>query len=141
MGYNVILDMSRMHIPYPSIGVVSSRGYIAKNRDTVIRFLQAYLEAIRDLKKEKERTVRVLAKYLKMDLESNREVLYDTYDQSVASEVIEKKPYPNLDGIKFAVDLVAQQRNISTVPDPKNFLDTTLLEELDRSRFIDKLYQ
>ena len=78
--------------------------------------MQAYLEAIRDIKKNKEATLKVMAKYLRMDLENNRDILLDTYDETIASDELEKKPYPNRDGMKLAVELTAKQRNISPIP-------------------------
>src|SRR5215475_4492233 len=140
-GFKVLLDISRMRIAFPQIGLVASRDYIAKNRANARGFMQAYLEAIRDLKKNKEATVKVLAKYLRMDLENNRDILVDTYDENIASDELEKKPYPNRDGMKLAVELIAKQRNISPIPNIDNFMDTSLLAELDRSGFIDQLYR
>lgn len=140
-GFKVLLDISRMRIAFPQIGLVASRDYIAKNRANARGFMQAYLEAIRDLKKNKEATVKVLAKYLRMDLQNNRDILLDTYDETIASDELEKKPYPNRDGMKLAVELIAKQRNISPIPNIDNFMDTSLLAELDRSGFIDQLYR
>ena len=82
-----------------------------------------------------------MAKYLRMDLESNRDILLDAYDETIASDKMEKKPYPNRDGLKLAVELTAKQRNISAIPAIDKFMDTGLLEELDRSGFIDQLYR
>ena len=140
-GFKVLLDISRMRIAFPQIGLVASRDYIAKNRANARGFMQAYLEAIRDLKKNKEATVKVLAKYLRMDLQNNRDILLDTYDETIASDELEKKPYPNRDGMKLAVELIAKQRNILPIPNIDNFMDTSLLAELDRSGFIDQLYR
>ena len=140
-GLKVLLDISRMRIAYPQIGLVSSRDYITKNRANARGFVQAYLEAIRDLKKNKEATVKLLAKYLRMDLENNRDILLDTYDENIASDELEKRPYPNRDGMKLAIELIAKQRNISPIPNIDNFMDTSLLAELDRSGFIDQLYR
>ena len=140
-GLKVILDISKMRVAFPEIGLVASRDYVAKNRLIARGLMQAYLEAIRDIKKNKEATVRVMAKYLRMDLEANRDILVDAYDETIASEELEKKPYPNRDGVKLAVELIAKQRNISPIPAIDNFIDTGLLEELDRSGFIDQLYR
>ena len=140
-GLKVLLDISKMRIAFPQIGLVASRDYIAKNRANARGFMQAYLEAIRDIKTNKEATVKLMAKYLRMDLENNRDVLIDTYDETIASDELEKKPYPNRKGLKLAVELIAKQRNISPIPNIDNFLDTSLLEELDRSGFIDQLYR
>ncbi|HUK40235.1 MAG TPA: ABC transporter substrate-binding protein [Candidatus Acidoferrales bacterium] len=140
-GLKVILDISKMHIAFPEIGLVASRDYVAKNRMNAKGFMQAYLEAIADIKKNRDATVKVLAKYLRLDLESNRDILIDTYNEGLASDELEKKPYPNRDGLKLAVELIAKQRNISPIPPIDNFMDTSLLEELDRSGFIDQLYR
>jgi hypothetical protein len=76
-----------------------------------------------------------------MDLETNRDILVDAYDETLASDEMEKKPYPNRDGIKLAVELTAKQRNVSPIPSIDKFMDISLLEELDRSGFIDQLYR
>ena len=140
-GLKVILDISKMRIAFPAIGLVASRDYVAKNRMNARAFMQAYLEAIRDIKKNQEATLKLMAKYLRMDLESNRDILLDAYDETIASDEMEKKPYPNRDGLKLAVELTAKQRNISPIPAIDKFMDTGLLEELDRSGFIDQLYR
>jgi ABC-type nitrate/sulfonate/bicarbonate transport system substrate-binding protein len=140
-GLKVILDISKMRVAFPEIGLVASRDYVAKNRPNAKAFMQAYLEAIRDIKKNKEPTLKVMAKYLRIDLENNRDVLVDAYDETIASDEMEKKPYPNRDGMKLAVELIAKQRNITPIPAIDNFIDTSLLEELDRSGFIDQLYR
>ena len=140
-GLKVILDISKMRVAFPEIGLVASRDYVAKNRLNARGFMQAYLEAIRDIKKNKEATIKVMAKYLRMDLESNRDILLDAYDETIASDELEKKPYPNRDGLKLAVELIAKQRNISPIPAIDKFMDTGLLEELDRSGFIERLYR
>ena len=140
-GLKLILDISKMRIAFPSVGLVASRDYVEKNRANAKGFMQAYLEAIRDIKKNKEAALRIMAKYLRMDLETNRDILVDTYDETLASDEMERKPYPNRDGIKLAVELTAKQRNISPIPAVDKFIDTSLLEELDRSGFIDQLYR
>jgi NitT/TauT family transport system substrate-binding protein len=140
-GLKLILDISKMRIAFPSVGLVASRDYVGKNRANAKGFMQAYLEAIRDIKKNKEAALRIMAKYLRMDLETNRDILVDTYDETLASDEMERKPYPNRDGIKLAVELTAKQRNISPIPAVDKFIDTSLLEELDRSGFIDQLYR
>jgi hypothetical protein len=43
--------------------------------------------------------------------------------------------------MKLAVELIAKQRYISPIPNIDNFMDTSLLAELDRSGFIDQLYR
>src|SRR6266850_2162377 len=97
-GLKVILDISKMRIAFPAIGVVASRDYVAKNRMNAKGFMQAYLEAIRDIKKNQEATLKIMAKYLRMELESNRDILLDAYDETLASDEMERNP------IRIAMD-------------------------------------
>ncbi len=62
-GLKVILDISKMRIAFPAIGLVASRDYVAKNRANARGFMQAYLEAIRDIKKNKEATIKIIQRY------------------------------------------------------------------------------
>lgn len=93
-GLRIILDISKMRVAFPEIGLVASREYVAKNRPAARGLMQAYLEAIRDIKKNKEATIRVMAKYLRMDLDSNRDILLDAYDETLASDELEKNRIP-----------------------------------------------
>jgi hypothetical protein len=45
-----------------------------------------------------------------MDLENNRDILLDAYDETIASDEMEKKPYPNRDGMKLAVELTLNRQ-------------------------------
>jgi len=93
-GLQVILDISKMRVAFPEIGLVASRDYVMKNRPNARGLMQAYLEAIRDIKKNKEPTLRVMAKYLRMDLETNRDVLVDAYDENIVRTSLRKNPTP-----------------------------------------------
>ena len=59
--------MTKLGIPYPQEGVVASRQYIAKRRDTLLRFLKGFVEGVRDLKADKEFAISVIARHLRMD--------------------------------------------------------------------------
>src|SRR4029077_8415066 len=52
-----------------------------------------------------------------------------------------KKPYPTLDGFKMVFAELADQIPAAKTADPKEFVDTRFLEELDRSGYIDGLYR
>src|SRR5262249_34438258 len=70
--FNEIFNMTKLNIPYPQEGVVASRQYIAKRRDILLRFLKGFVEAVRDLKADKEFAITVLTKHLRMDPKKDR---------------------------------------------------------------------
>ena len=54
---------------------------------------------------------------------------------------LQRKPYPTLDGFKGVFADLADQIPAAKSADAKDFVDTRLLEELDRSGYIDGLYR
>jgi len=52
-----------------------------------------------------------------------------------------RKPYPTLDGFKMVFADLADQIPGAKTADPKDFVDTRFLEELDSSGYIDGLYR
>src|SRR5262245_10712165 len=59
LGYNALINMTKLGIPYPQEGVVVSRQLLASRRDMVMRFLKAYIEGVKELKNDKEFAVGV----------------------------------------------------------------------------------
>ena len=51
------------------------------------------------------------------------------------------KPYASLAGIKTILNDLVDQLPAAKTADPKDFVDTRFLEELDKSGYIDKLYR
>jgi hypothetical protein len=51
------------------------------------------------------------------------------------------KPYPTLEGFKTVFAELAEKVPAARTADPKDFVDTRILEDFDRSGFIDRLYK
>ena len=69
----------------------------------------------------------------------DKEVLDETY--SSYRKLTEKKPYPTLKGIEFQIEDVARRNAKAKGAKPEDFINITLLKELDQSGFIDGLYK
>ena len=83
-GFRVLLD-ARKEVVYPSMSIVTRRKSIVEDRDTVMRMVRAHVEGIAYFKQNKEFSLRVLSKQLKI---ADRELLessYDTYTQDFIS--------------------------------------------------------
>jgi hypothetical protein len=55
--------------------------------------------------------------------------------------LLPRKPYPTLEGFKAVFAELSDQTPAAKTADPKDFIDTKMLEELDRSGYIDGLYR
>ena len=139
-GFNTIFNMTKLGIPYPQEGVVASRQYIAKRRDTLLRFLKGFVEGVRDLKADKEFAIAIIAKHLRMDPKKDREALEDSFQEVVIEQML-KIPNPNLEAVKMGIELLGKERPAKMSADPKDYVDTTLMLELEKSGFLQSLYK
>ena len=139
-GFNTIFNMTKLGIPYPQEGVVASRQYIAKRRDTLLRFLKGFVEGVRDLKADKEFAIAVMAKHLRMDPKKDREALEDSFQEVVIEQML-KIPNPNLEAVKMGIELLGKERPAKMSADPKDYVDTTLMLELEKSGFLQSVYK
>jgi NitT/TauT family transport system substrate-binding protein len=140
LGYNALINMTKLGIPYPQEGVVVTRQLLASRRDTVMRFLKAYLEGVRELKVDKDFAIFVIAKYLRMDPKKDREALEDSFQEVIIEQML-KVPHINLEATKVALDLLGKERPANASTDPKDYVDGSLMQELIKSGFIDNLYK
>jgi len=134
LGFTVLLDMKKLSLLFPQQNIVARKGFIDKNGPLVEAILKAYVAGIRDVKIEKEKTIQIMARYLRMDQVKDRELLEDAQSE-VAVGLLRKKPYPSVEGIKVALG------QYSSEPiDPGRFIDDRFVRKIDESGFIDSLY-
>jgi NitT/TauT family transport system substrate-binding protein len=139
-GYNTMFNMAKLGIPYPQEGVVASRHYIAARRDTLLRFLKGYLEGVRDLKADKELAIAIMAKHLRMDPKKDRQALEDSFQEVILEQTL-KVPYPNLEATKMGIELLGKERPAKASIDPKDYVDSSLMQELEKTGFMQNLYK
>ena len=134
MGYRILWD-ARKEVVYPSMSVVTRRRTLQEDRDTVMRMLKAHVEGIAFFKANKEFSIKVLSKYLR---NNDQELLEGSYE--IFSKDFISVPYPIMHGLEATYDYVAQSRPEIRNRKPEEFMDPSLIAELDKSGFIKKLY-
>lgn len=135
-GFSVVADLSRLNVPYTLHGIGTRRSFIRDRRDTVIRFLRAYVEGIYLFKSNKELALNTLKKYARMSDVSLMSGTYDDYSQRLIPAV----PYPTPAGIQTIIDHLAKTRPEAKNLKPQNFIDASILKEIEDSGFVKKLY-
>jgi NitT/TauT family transport system substrate-binding protein len=134
LGMTLLVDASQLGIPYSSLFFVSRRPYLAKNRADMINFTKAMIEGVHVYKTNKDFSMKVLAKYMKVQ---DREVLEENfreYDFPV-------KPYPSKEYFELPIQEVGKRDPKVVKENPERFADMSFVKELDASGFIDKLAQ
>jgi NitT/TauT family transport system substrate-binding protein len=114
--------------------VITTRSYVAQQRDTAMRFMRAFVRGMHRYRTDKEFSKRVLAKYGKI---TDNELLEGTW-QEYAPHLL-KVPRPSLRGIQMFID--SNYKDKVPAPKPENFVDNSLVDQLERSGFIDSVYK
>jgi ABC-type nitrate/sulfonate/bicarbonate transport system substrate-binding protein len=131
-------NLVTVRLPYQSTAVATTRTFIRENTNTVRRYVRSQIEAVHQIKTDREAAIRVLAKYLALQ---DKEILERTYEGISSDEEIPPKQYPNPEGIKNILEPLAQTDPKAKAAKPEDFVDVRFLKELDESGFIDELYK
>lgn len=134
LGLTLLLDASKLGIPYSSLFFVARRSYIDKNRADLLNFTKAMIEGVFLYKSNKEFAMKVLAKYMKVQ---DREVLEENFREYD----FPLKPYPSKEYYELPIQSVAKKDPRVLKENPDRFVDMSLVKELDSSGFIEKLSQ
>jgi ABC-type nitrate/sulfonate/bicarbonate transport system substrate-binding protein len=135
-GMKILVNMRDLNVPYQGTGLVTTQRLIARNRDLARRALKAFVEAIHAVRTNPALSKRALMKYRQSKDEKQTEEAYQTL-----REMVRPKPYPSIDGFKTIITDAADRLPAARNANPKDFMDTSLLDELDRTGYIDGLYR
>lgn len=129
-GYRVLGDMGEMRVNFSQSTVYVRRSYLRENRDIAKRYLKAYAEAAHVLRTDRQKSLKVMAKRLRIE---NQEILNATYDE--VGRRFSFPPRINMAGMKDTLDFFAEKNPDLKGRRPEDFVDETLLDELEREGF------
>lgn len=135
LGFHVVIDLSKLPIEYPNNGIIARKEFVRSNRDIVKRFLKAWVEGTKIFKTDREVSLQVLGKYLKV---KDPEILAKSYEPY--PPVFERLPIAKRDGFAFALDRLAKDIPEAGKMNPDNFIDNSILLELEKEGFISDVY-
>jgi NitT/TauT family transport system substrate-binding protein len=138
MGWPVLVDLSTANFPYPSSCVASSRSFLKTNPAAVERFLKAYIEAIRVIKKDNAFVAQVIKKWHR---ESDLPFIKKTAE--VYAPIFNSIPYVSDRGLEVVLRELALRRPVpkELLNNPDHFRDHAPLEKLVRDGWIARLGQ
>ena len=137
MGFPMLADLQMLGLEYQHTSVATSRALIKSKPDLARDFMRAYVEGIHYAKTHRKETLDVLAKYLRTD---DKEVLDDTYE-SIVQTLVPEKPYPTQKGVQIILRELGAKDPAARSARPEQFIDASIVKELDASGFIDRLYK
>jgi len=134
-GFKILFDMSTLGVDYVSSGLGVKKAALAANREQSKQFLMAMIEGAKILKTDEEFSLRVLAKHTRI---SDRDVLKQSYNYM--KPYFLKLPYPSFRSIKDTLDILARDIPKAKDADPRDFIDNSVLKEIEASGYIETVY-
>ena len=132
MGFPLLIDASKLDLPYSSLFMVVRKSNLAKSRDDMRNFLKALIEGVHYYTANKEFSLKVLAKYMRIN---DREVLEENFREYD----FPLKPYPAKEYFALPIQEVGRKDPRVLKESPERFADSSLIKELEDSGFIAQL--
>ena len=136
LGLHELIDMSKLGLHNPGSCFASTKTHVKNHRDTVMRVMKTFFEGLRFYRENREFVLKVTA-----DFAQNRDpdVLRPTYE--VVTRFQERVPYVNMKGIEFMLTTLELRDPRAKTFDPANVVDSSFIQELDKSGFIDAVWK
>ena len=134
LGMTLLIDASKLNIPYSSLMFVARRPYLAKMRAELVNFTKAMIEGVHRYKADKEFSLKVLAKYMKVQ---DREILEENFREYD----FPTRPYPAKEYFELPIQEIAKKDPKILKENPERYSDMSLVKDIEASGFIDKLSQ
>ena len=112
--------------------ITTTERKIKANRAAVVRFMQAYLEAVHYFQTNKAGTARILQKYMRGVSEEDITLWCDEL-----RPILKPVPYADEDALRAELEMMGGQNQQI----PAGYINNSILDEIKKSGFIDKLYK
>jgi ABC-type nitrate/sulfonate/bicarbonate transport system substrate-binding protein len=129
-GYPILVNIAELGISYPQLVIETTDRFNRENPEAVKNFLKGFIEGVHYVATHKEETKQIITKYLKT---ADPEILEATYQSFM--QVTDYSVNPNIEGVRNAIDEVAQRVPAVKTKKPEEFIDTRFLKELETEGF------
>ena len=132
----ILADLEELGI-YNTVGDLSTRRDLLKTRrDRLEAFFMATSEAIWLGKKNKESALKVISKYMRVSDPKRLDLIYEASLARMAA-----KPYPRGDAIRLELESMAFADPHFKDRKPSEFMDNSILAELESKGFFNRLHR
>jgi NitT/TauT family transport system substrate-binding protein len=134
---NLLLDMAEAGLAFPQSGLMVKRSYLEANRDKVIALVKALIEGLFLVKKDRALAIQLMKKYIQAEDEMYG-IGYDYFLGKYAEGFLSM---PERKGIEFVIAQTAKTnpKAKGQTPETLRLLEPSVLDEIKKSGFIDRL--
>lgn len=133
-GMQVLLDLGDLEDAFPTVSMMTTRGFQSSKRHLVRGFLQGLSEAIHVFKTDASIGQKTLSKWMRTQDKALLDSAYKSYAPRIAFP-----PYSNPAGIQVVVDDLANSRADAKGRKAQDFMNEEVLRELDKQGFFKSL--
>ena len=135
-GFPTLVELSKTNIPFVSNGIVVRASYLAQHLDVARNTLKAWLEGVAYAlsPRMKPLVIETIVRRLKATPTLAEQGYQDLL------RVTDRKPYPSMEGLGNVQRLMKLRNPAVANLKVESLVDAKLIQELDKSGFIDQLY-
>jgi ABC-type nitrate/sulfonate/bicarbonate transport system substrate-binding protein len=132
LGLKPLYDLVGSGIQYPINQITTRQSFIKSQRETVKNFMKGFVAGLARFRTDRDFGAKVLGKNLR---ETDAKILHETYDFWL--KVFPRVPTPGPEDATVFLEFmqVKEQR------DWRDFVDTSIMDELDREGFLNSVYK
>lgn len=136
-GFPTLVELSKTDIPFVSNGIIARASYLGQRQDAARNTLKAWLEGVAFAlsPRMKSAVIETIARRLKT---SNPALIEQGYQDLLRAT--DRKPYPSAEGLNNVQRLMKLRNPAVADLKHESLIDGKLIQELDRTGFIDQLY-
>jgi NitT/TauT family transport system substrate-binding protein len=126
MGLRELLDFDELGVQVPYVGVSALKGYVKTRPDITVKFIATLTDAVQVFKTNKEKSMLVMRKYLRG---ASDDILGETY--GYFSSKTQRFPYPSIEAIRTALDMLSYQYPQTKSVDPNEIADLSFVKQVE----------
>ena len=136
-GMQSLIDLMESKTPFPQNCFIVKRGYLEANREKVTNFMRAVIESIYLLKRDRALAIRLIKKYIRVN-DEEAAIGYDYYLANHSEGILE---LPDRRGLQFVIEETAKTnpKAVGQTPETLRLLEPSVLDQIKRSGFVDKV--
>jgi len=141
-GYRILADPVDLDIYYLQNSVDSTKALLRQKHDQTVRFVKGICEGLAYFKKNKQESLAVLQKKLRIQSAQEKDIKYlEASYNLLATKFYNQVPYAMPKAVETTLEFIAPEEPKARGVDPKFFVDESIVREVEASGFIKKLYE
>jgi NitT/TauT family transport system substrate-binding protein len=137
MPFRILISTAdfKERFEFPYICAATTKAYLQKNRETVKKVIMAHIEAVHFVKTRKDESKKIMAKYARTNNEDYLEAAY-----TASAKLYDRVPLVTRAGVDIQIK-EALSRKPGAQLRFEDMVDESIVRELDKSGFIDKVFK